>query len=215
MGSGMKKFLVFITVILAVIICAGCYPHEPVYEQQEADRIAEKGTELMQAWLKENMPDAVLKECTADILMWREDGNDYLTGYARGVIEENGESTDFSIDTVTGDVYFDMDADTLEALRQATAAYLLESMGITDEYDGDHFSCYVMAPVHGSEQFESLELGLPAGVEDLDAFVRDPGSVSAILCLRRRGRETFPFMIWKQWKRWRRNAAYTWITWTS
>lgn len=173
----MKRAFVCITLLLAALLClSGCYPLEPMYEQEDADRITGKGAGMMQAWLHENMPDAVLKECTADIVMWREDGNDYLTGYACGWIEENEETTRFSIDTVTGDVYFDMDADTLDALRRATATYLYESMGVTEEYDGNYFSCSVMAPVHDSEQFENLDYGLPAGVEDLDAFVRNPGS---------------------------------------
>lgn len=168
--------------MLVVLLClSGCYPLKPMYEQEDADRIAQKGTELMQAWLNENMPDTVLRQCIADSLMWKGDGNVYLTGYAYGSIEKNGETTDFAIDTVTGDVYFKMDADTKDALRRAAAAFLYDSMGLGEYYDASevdrtNFDCSVMAPAHGSERFDSFDYGLPAGVKDPDAFVRDPAS---------------------------------------
>ena len=67
----MKKTQYFV-ILLAVLLClSGCYPLRPMYEQEDADRITQKGTELMQGWLNKNMPGAELRECTADCLMWR------------------------------------------------------------------------------------------------------------------------------------------------
>ncbi|MDD7260140.1 MAG: hypothetical protein PUH34_07985, partial [Eubacteriales bacterium] len=108
----MKKTQYFV-ILLAVLLClSGCYPLRPMYEQEDADRITQKGTELMQGWLNKNMPGAELRECTADCLMWRGDGNEYLTGYAYGSIVEKDQARDFAVDTETGDVYFKMDQDT-------------------------------------------------------------------------------------------------------
>ena len=167
----------FFGILLTVLLClSGCYPLRHMYEQEDADRIAQKGTELMQDWLSKNMPGAKLRECTADRLMWREDGNKYLTGYAYGSIEDKDQVTEFAVDTETGDVYFMMDQDTQYALERAMASYLYESMGIVQEYDDDGFSCSIMAPSHDPEHFDSFDYGLPAGVKDLDAFVRNPDS---------------------------------------
>ena len=172
----MKKTRYFV-ILLAVLLClSGCYPLRPMYEQEDADQITQKGTELMQGWLNKNMPGAELRECTADRLMWRGDGNEYLTGYAYGSIEDKDKVTDFAIDTETGDVYFKMDQDTQRALDRAMAAYLYECMGIVQEYDDDGFSCSIMAPSYDQEHFDSFNYGLPAGVKDLDEFVRNPDS---------------------------------------
>ena len=169
----MKKILYFV-ILLTVLLCiSGCYPLRPMYEQEDADRITQKGTELIQGWLNKNMPGAELRECTADRLMWRGDGNEYLTGYAYGSIEDKDKVTDFAIDTETGDVYFKMDQDTQHALERAMASYLYECMGIVQEYD-DGFSCSIMAPSYDQEHFDSFDYGLPAGVKDLYEFVRNP-----------------------------------------
>ena len=56
------------------------------------------------------------------------------------------------------------------------ASYLYECMGIVQEYDDDGFSCSIMAPSHDLEHFDSFNYGLPAGVKDLDEFVRNPDS---------------------------------------
>ena len=172
----MKKTL-FFGILLTVLLClSGCYPLKPVYEQEDADRITQKGTELMQDWLNNNMPGAELLECTADSLMCRGDGNKYLTGYACGSIEDKEKVTEFAIDTDTGDVYFIMDQDTQNALEREMASYLYECMGIVQEYDDDGFSCSIMAPSHNPEHFDSFNYGLPAGVKDLYEFVRNPDS---------------------------------------
>ena len=64
----MKKTRYFV-ILLAVLLClSGCYPLRPMYEQEDADQITQKGTELMQGWLNKNMPGAELRECTADRL---------------------------------------------------------------------------------------------------------------------------------------------------
>ena len=166
----------FFGIVLTVLLClSGCYPLRPMYEQEDADRIAQKGTALMQDWLSKNMPGARLRECTADRLMWGGDGNKYLTGYAYGSIEDKDQVTEFAVDTETGDVYFKMDQDTQYALDRAMASYLYECMGIVQEYD-DGFSCSIMAPSHDPEHFDSFNYGLPAGVKDLDEFVRNPDS---------------------------------------
>lgn len=112
----------FFGILLTVLLClSGCYSLEPVFKQEDADRIAQKGTELMQDWLKNNMPGAELRDCTADSLMWRGDGKKYLTGYAYGSIEDKDKVTAFAIDTETGEAYFKMDQDTQHALERAMA----------------------------------------------------------------------------------------------
>ena len=170
----MKKTLYLVNLLTLLLCISGCYPLRPMYDQEDADRITQKGTELMQGWLNKNMPGAELRECTADSLMWMGDGNKYLTGYAYGSIEYKDKVTGFAIDTETGDVYFKMDQDTQSALEQATASYLYKSMGIVQGFDDDGFFCSIMAPSHDPEHFASFDYGLPAGVKDLYEFVRNP-----------------------------------------
>lgn len=184
----MKKLLIFILSVLTLTIClSGCYPNKKMYDQEDADKVSAKGTEMMQVWLDENMPDATLEECTAFIAWTNYDGNKYLTDYASGQISQNGKKKTFTIHTVTGAVYFEMDADTRQKFSKIVESYFdeaIEAIGIVPETvdEGYAFQCYVMAPVkEGESTMEvpwvySFDFGLPAGVEDLNAFVRNPQS---------------------------------------
>ena len=55
----MKHRLLLMTLVLVMISCLTACKH---YEQHDADRITAKGTEMMQTWLDENMPDAEMTE---------------------------------------------------------------------------------------------------------------------------------------------------------
>lgn len=174
-----KRFLCFVF-LSAVLFCFSGCEH---YEQEDADKITEKGTEMMQAWLDENMPDAQLTECSAFIQNIAYSSHEYLTDYAAGRISQNGAEAAFAIDTVTGAVYFENDQSVREELNEIAAAYLYETMGITPQGSDDSFECHVLAPFRdeGHEvkayQFNyGFDFGLPAGVDDLEAFVREPAS---------------------------------------
>ena len=176
----MKHRLLLIALVLVMCICfTGC-KH---YEQEDADRITAKGTEMMQAWLDENMPRAEMKECSAFINNIAYSSQEYLFDYAIGRISLNGEETIFAIDTVTGDVYFENDQSVKEKLNEIAADFLYETIGISPEGGDDSFECYVLAPFRdethelNAYQFDyGFDFGLPAGVEDLEAFVRNPAS---------------------------------------
>lgn len=184
----MKKLLIFILSVLTLTIClSGCYPIMKMYDQEDADKVTAKGTEMMQVWLDENMPDATLEECTAFIAGTNYNGNKYLTDYASGQISQNGKKKTFTIHTVTGAVYFEMDADTRQKLSEIVESYFdeaMEAIGIVPESVNERyaFQCYVMAPAKDGEStmevpwVHSFDFGLPAGVEDLNAFVRNPQS---------------------------------------
>ena len=182
----MKKRMICIMLILAMVIClAGCDTDH--YDKEDADLIAEKGTEMMQVWLDAHMPDAEMTECSAFIQNIAYTSHEYLTEYATGRILADGEETVFAIDTVTGDVYFESDQDTKETLDEIAEAYLYEAMGITPEGGEASFACYVLAPFrdenHTLKAYQlnyGFDFGLPADVEDLEAFVRDPQSRAQI-----------------------------------
>jgi len=176
----MKHRIFLITLVLVMISCLTACNH---YEQEDADRITAKGTEMMQVWLDENMPDAEITECSAFINNIIYSSREYLFDYATGRIAINGEKSVFAIDTVTGDVYFENDQSVEEKLNEIAADFLYETMGITPEGSDDSFKCYVLAPFrdenHELKAYEvnhGFDFGLPAGVEDLEAFVRDPAS---------------------------------------
>ena len=176
----MKHRLFLIALALIMCICfAGC-EH---YEQEDVERITAKGAEMMQAWLDENMPGAEMKECSAYIDNIKYTSREYLFDYAVGLIALNGEETAFAIDTVTGDVYFESNQDEKKKLNEIAANFLYEKLEICPQGDDDSFVCYVLAPFRdethelNAYQFDyGFDFGLPAGVEDLEAFVRDPAS---------------------------------------
>ncbi len=184
----MKKLFLFIALVMALGVClSGCYLMKEMYSPEDSDRVAAKGTEMMQVWLDENMPDAKLEDCTAFIAWTRFDGNNYLTDYASGQISQNGEKTTFTINTVTGAVYFEMDANTRQKFEEIVESYfdeVIETIGIIPESvdEGYAFQCNVMAPTKDGDSTTevpwvySFDFGLPAGVEDLEAFVRNPQS---------------------------------------
>ena len=129
----------------------------------------------MKTWLGENMPGAELESCDMYI-DYVPGGKHYMTDYACGSILKDGEKTHFAINTVTGAVYLSHKE---EELEEAAAAYLYETMGVVPETRS--FSCTVMAPARDggstTKTFnDSFNFGLPAGTEDLDAFVRHPES---------------------------------------
>lgn len=180
----MKRLIVVVALIF-VLLFAGCYRHEPMYDQADAQRIAETGAEMMQDWLWENMPDATLEECSAYLAWTPYDGNEYLTDYASGLIRRDGEQQTFTIHTSTGAVYFEMDEETRQELNALVESYFdeaLAAIGIIPEstVEGYTFSCYVMAPARVGDAAAEIpwvyafDFGLPAEVEDLEAFVSDP-----------------------------------------
>lgn len=176
----MKHRLLVIALVLLMCVCfTGCEN----YEQEDAERISAKGSEMMQAWLDENMPAAELKECSAYIDNMKYSSQEYLFDYAIGRIALDGEESIFAIDTVTGDVYFESNQDEKEKLNEIAADFLYETMGICPEGEDDSFTCYVLAPFrdenHELKAYQldyGFDFGLPVGVEDLEAFVRDPAS---------------------------------------
>ena len=84
-----KIILVTAFIVLVCVCLFGCYPSKPMYEQENADKITAKGTEMMKTWLEENEPGAAIEECTAYIAWTNYDGNNYLTDYATGKTKHN------------------------------------------------------------------------------------------------------------------------------
>ena len=176
----MKRTLSYLCVALIVAIVfglAGCTGE--AYTQEEMDQITQTGMEMMRAWLDENMPEAEIEKCEA-LSLWSYDHTTYLTDYVSGSILYEGEKRSFSIHTVTGQVYFNHRQ---QEFADAVRAYLCEASGIPIETEEDDFLCAYMAPIcahdpEGNAKFgcNYLDLGIPAEIQDIEAFVRDPES---------------------------------------
>ena len=170
----MKKVFAGLVILLSAVLClSGCEDNK--IDEGLEKQVAEKGKEIMQAWIGENMPGAELENCKAYIDYAPGPGK-YLTDYASGVVRKDGEATDITVNTVSGAVYLSCGK---EELNDAAAAYLYETMGITPEKAD--FSCFVMAPARDggstTKTFnEYFNFGIPADVEDIEAFVRNPDS---------------------------------------
>nr|MBQ4318031.1 hypothetical protein [Clostridia bacterium] len=185
----MKKLCIFLAFLLTLSACSsGCYIQKQKYSQEDADAVSEKGTVMMQLWLDENMPDAVLDECEAYIASAAYNRVLYLTDYASGYITHNGSKKEFTINTVTGAVYFQPDDDTKRQLCEIVEEYFYEAIGsigiIPESLEDDHvFECHVMAPVADGNSTVKIpgvywfDFGLPAEIKDLNEYVlTDPQS---------------------------------------
>jgi len=180
-----KRILCGIAAFVVFFCLSGCFSAEEKYDTEAADQIAAKGAALMETWLEENMPDAELEACTA-FLQERHYGREtYLTDYACGQIRRGEETTAFAVHTLTGAVYFEMAADRQQELNTLAEEWFCEAIGTLgivpqSRAEGTAFRSYVMAPVRdGGSTAEipevyAFDFGLPAGVEDLRGFVRDP-----------------------------------------
>lgn len=176
----MKRTVLCMCVVLMAVIVfglAGCT--REAYTQEEMDQITQLGTEMMCVWLAENMPQAEIESCEA-LSLWSYDHAMYLTDYAQGNILHKGEKISFAIHTVTGQVYFNHRQ---QEFTDAVRAYLCEVAGIPTETEEFAFRCAYMAPIcaydpEGNGKFgcDYLDLGIPAEIKDIEAFVRDPGS---------------------------------------
>ena len=81
-----------ILLLLATACCfSGCIIPKPQYKPSEADVVAQIGSDMIKAWLSENMCDAELLECSAHIETPAYDGYEYLTDYVSGTVLINGE----------------------------------------------------------------------------------------------------------------------------
>ncbi len=173
----MKKVFVSLSLLLAAVLClSGC---KKEYTEEQEKQVTEKGQELLQAWVSENMPGQEVEDCQAFIDYQPGPGR-RLTDYVTGRVRPDGELTILTVNTVTGAVYLQNRG---EELNEAAKAYLCEMAAITPE--SGTFDCSIMTPARdGGSKTETyhdyFDLGIPAGVEDLDAYVRDPGSRSKL-----------------------------------
>ena len=134
----MKKTLkMFAALVVSIVCLSGCLPTNPMYEQADADRVTAKGSEMMQAWLAENMPDAELTECAAYIPRPLHARGEYLSDYSEGYIRTGEKNTGFLINIVTGAVYFNTDPDTQVKLNEAVEAYIREITGLIADETSD------------------------------------------------------------------------------
>lgn len=182
----MKKRLLGLLPILVIAVClSGCLGRR-MYQTEGADQLTQKAELMMQAWLDENMPGAEVYSCT-EVDARTPEAKLYLTDYASGYIQRNGELAEFyAINTVSGAVYLSS-LKLKEALAAAAEAYLCETMEIPAEPIEDKaFLCYLMVPVADGEGatripgVDFLDLGFPSSVMDpsfdMEAYVRDPSS---------------------------------------
>lgn len=170
----MRRVFAGLLILMSAVLCLSGCEAQKIDEGQEK-QVAEKGEEMMKAWVSEHMPGAGLENCKA-VIDYAPGPGKYLTDYASGVVRQNGSETDIAVNTVSGAVYL---RHREEELNEAAASFLYETMGITPEKAD--FSCFVMAPARdgGSKTktfAEYFNFGIPADAEDLDAFVRDPDS---------------------------------------
>ena len=101
----MKKVFAGLVILLSAVLClSGC--EDNTIDEGLEQQVTEKGKEMMQAWVDENMPGAELENCKEHIDYAPGPGR-YLTDYASGVIRKDGDATGITVNTVSGAVYLD------------------------------------------------------------------------------------------------------------
>lgn len=182
----MKKTACIIFIIVLLLSLAGCAAGEAKYDSAQAELVAQAGRELAADWLAENLPGGKVDRVTAYIVRSPEDGCEYLTDYAQGTYVYNGVTTWFNVNTVSGDMYFPAAPSVNAELAEMAEAMLFEKLGLSPENPVTGFTCSLQAPVAVGEKgravpgVEYFELGLPAGAEDMAAFLTDPASRPAL-----------------------------------
>lgn len=153
------------------------------YEHEDATYITEKGTEMMQTWIDKNMPDAEIVECSAFINNIAYTRQEYLFDYVIGCLKHNGENIFFAMDILTEEVYFQNDQNINNELNEVALNYLCDTLEIDTNIADISLNCYVLAPFHDeNHELEAYQMnygfdfGLPANVDDLVSFVRNPNN---------------------------------------
>ena len=101
----MKKVFAGLVILLSAVLClSGCEDNK--IDDGLEKQVTEKGKEMMQAWVDENMPGAELENCKEHI-DYAPGPRRYLTDYASGVIRKDGDATGITVNTVSGAVYLD------------------------------------------------------------------------------------------------------------
>lgn len=123
----MRKKLVILLLMMAIMgsMCTGCTKY--YYEQDEARAMGELGRDIVSAYIEENDMDATIVSYEPTIY-----GGPvrYLTSYAEGFIEEDGITYKFYVDTETEQIYTGKYE---EELSEAIRTQVYDFMGLTEQ----------------------------------------------------------------------------------
>lgn len=176
--------LLCLALILGLVVYLAFMPRQR-YDDADAAATLEEGTQLMQDWLDENKPGTAITS-SDNVLFVYPSGPSYLTDYVEGTYLDDGAEYRFALNVVSNDVYLE---DTDSSLDGAIASYLVEALGLPTDTEVEAPRAELLVPflVEGSSReapTEYLHFGylLPAGVNDVDAWLRDPSSRCKVAC---------------------------------
>ena len=185
----MKKFIICTLIVLSFFILSGASScRGPQYEESEKTAVEDKGRELMQAWLDENIPESEVLTAEAYIDMIPS-GPHYLTNSVYGTFSSGSDEQNYVIETDTGEVFLETD---ITLLSEEIKPYVLETLGLdtrSEECAFDDFTAVIPrnAIFHsvpsentgflpGKLVIELEKANEAASRSIMDEFIRDPSS---------------------------------------
>ena len=122
----MKKRALLLILIMSMFCLTGCPGR--AYSREESNAQRDKGKELMETYLVENLSGAKIEEVFADYIT--QNSCRYLTDFARGSFSYEGSTYDFYINIKSGQVYTSMYTKELE---DKVMPYTLEKLGLSEQ----------------------------------------------------------------------------------
>ncbi len=173
--EAMKKKTILFIFILSMLCLTGC-PGK-AYSRDESNAQKEKGKEMMEVYMEENIPGAKLEEIYADTTSI--DSCRYLTDFVRGTFNYEDSIYEFKLNTETGQVYTSMHT---QELKDKVMPCVLEKLGLSENemvYDIPHINymgqtaVYDDGDVHFVDFYLTLQGVLPAEYDNIDEDIWD------------------------------------------
>lgn len=179
-----RKLIAIISIMaMCCLSLTGC--RGPQYTEEEAQAVVEKGTALMEKWIKKNCPDGKLVE----IDHWDKQypsGPSYLTDFVYGTMNDGIKDRRFQANIDTGFVALQPDDEMMDSFKECCKKLYLESLDLdpdTEIYENSYYANIIYSPLcaestdswaDGSFEFSGLpgEFVLQNG--DVSEFVNDP-----------------------------------------
>ncbi|MBO6158591.1 MAG: hypothetical protein J6P72_04910 [Firmicutes bacterium] len=167
-----KQCLLFLMLLAVAAALIGCENKQ--YSDSEAKALKDRALAVVEAYLSGADPGAKItsiEEMTVRPNITNH--NNYLTDFVRGAWTSGGQTFTFAVNTRTEELYTTFE---FEAFQQTFSAYVAEKLGIPAENAAISLRTALpltLSAEHPEYRDYPFENMLPAGIPDMEAFVRE------------------------------------------
>ena len=169
----MKQLLAICMALLFSMSFSGCYLDD--FSSSEQDKAYDSAIKIFKEYLAKTDPKAKIKK-VSNVTYLGENHQIQLTEFVRGEYQSGSKELKFAVNTQTGDIYTNQQAD---LYKKKMTALINEMLGL--HWTAVKSDVYVTSlvtlhgkkpPIKGSNEGE-LQGVLPVNIKDMDAFVKD------------------------------------------